>query len=358
MSKRIYRLGVIGLGEGRSIMSAALQSDQWELVQVCDLNEQLCKEREQEFQFSNWTTSYEEMLANPSIDVIAIYTPDQLHFKHIMQAIKAGKHAICTKPVLPSLDDAPQLLEAMSQTDRTLFIGQSSRFFEPMRHQRKDFEAGKHGDVSVVESHYITDGRWFLEKGWSKQAGFSWMHGFMIHAVDLIRWYLPDVSEVSGYGVISSNSREHNLETWDSLRFIARNEAGQIATIAGDYTIPTLGQHIEPSIACYIRGTNGSSRAEYSNLNYHTRFTGESAQTYTFEEMADYYFRFEGRSHHAGEYQNYIEYFADCLDNGVRPLPDAKEAIHTLAFMEAMTRSIERGGTPVKLAEVLAEYGL
>jgi len=351
-------MGVIGLGEGRSIMSAALQSERWELAQVCDLNEELCRERAKEFGFDSWTTSYEEMLTNDAIDVIAIYTPDQLHFAHIKQAVAAGKHVICTKPVLPSLADAASLLAFMQQTDRKLFVGQSTRYFEPMLHQRRDFEAGKHGELSVVEAYYITDGRWFLDKSWSRQQGFSWFHGFMIHAVDLVRWYVPDVAEVSGYAVTSANTKAFGLEAWDSLRFVARNEAGQIATIAGDYALPALGQHAQSQIGCVLRGTQGATRAEYSNLSYYTHFDGEEPKVQTFEDKAPYYFRFENRSHHAGEYQNYIEYFADCLDNGKQPLPDAREAVHTLALMEAMTRSVHRGGQPVKLAEVVGEYGL
>lgn len=356
--KKVYKMGVVGLGEGRSIMSAALQSEQWELVQVCDLNEELCRQREAEFNFSNWTTSYEEMLMNEEIDVIAIYTPDQLHFTHIKQAVQAGKHVICTKPVLPSLEGASKLLSFMAETDRKLFVGQSTRFFEPMIHQRNDYEAGKHGEVSVVEAHYITDGRWFLDKGWSRQKGFSWFYGFMIHAVDLVRWYVPDVTEVSGYAVTSSNTRAFGLEAWDSLRFVARNDKGRIATMAGDYAIPTLGQHAQSQIGCVVRGTKGVSRAEYSNLTYYTHFAGEGPKTYAFDEKEPYYFRFENKSHHAGEYQNYIEYFADCLDQGIDPLPDAKEAVHTLAFMEAMTRSVLQSGHPVKLADIIREYGL
>ena len=57
--------------------------------------------------------------------------------------------------------------------------------------------------------------------------------------------------------------------------------------------------------------------------------------------MVDYYFRFEGWTHHAGEYQNYMEEFALCLDQGITPKPDLKEGIHTLAIMEAMEKSIE-----------------
>ncbi|MEK4978642.1 Gfo/Idh/MocA family protein [Bacillus sp. FSL K6-6540] len=353
-----YKLGVVGLGEGRSIMSAALSSTRWELVQVCDINPSVCKLRAEEFGFDQWTTDYGELLSNPAIDVIAIYSPDPLHLPHMIQALQAGKHVICTKPMLTSLEGANELLELAGRSGKHVFVGQSSRFFEPMISQRADYERGRHGSIQTVEAHYITDSRWFLNKPWSRQKGFSWMYNFMIHAVDLVRWYLPGALEVTGYGNVSGNSRQYGLETWDSMRLLVRDEEGRIGQISGSYTLPALGSEVEPGIGCVIRGTKGSSRAEYSNLLYHTRFEGEGRKTYSFENKRDYYFRFEGNSHHAGEYQNYIDYFAECLDNGAKPLPDAEEAVVTLALMAAMERTMREGGRPVRVDELLRENGL
>lgn len=352
---KTYKLGVVGLGEGRSIMSAALSSKRWELEMVCDINQSMCELRAEEFGFERWTTEYGKLLSNPDIDVIAIYTPDQLHLTHISQALEAGKHVICTKPLLTSLVGSNELLETVRKSGKRVFVGQSSRFFEPMIRQRADFEKGLHGDVQTVEAHYIADSRWFLDKPWSRQRGFSWMYNFMIHAVDLVRWYLPGVTEVTGFGAVSETSRSYGLETWDTMRFLVRDDKGRIGQISGSYTLPSLGSEVEPSIGCVIRGTNGSSRAEYSNLRYHTHFAGEGNVTYTFEEMHDYYFRFEGKSHHAGEYQNYIEYFAECLDTGAAPLPDVEEAVRTLALMAAMERSMEEGGRLVRIDDMIQE---
>lgn len=355
---KTYTLGVIGLGEGRSIMSAALQSERWELRKVCDINEEMCKKRAEEFQFDAWTTDYDEMLNDPAIDVIAIYTPDQLHFTHIKQALEAGKHVICTKPLLPSLEGAAELLELCASSNKRVFVGQSTRYFEPMLHQRLDYEQGRHGELQTVEAQYITDGRWFLDRDWSRKSGFSWMYGFMIHAVDLVRWYMPQVNEVVGFGTTSANSTVFGVEAWDSMRFLLRDGEGRIAQIAGNYTLPTLGEQVEPSISCLLRGTKGTTRAEYSQLRYYTHFEGEGHAAHAYDDKHGYYFRFEGNSHHAGEYQNYIEYFAECLDNDELPLPDAREAIRTLALMVAMERSAQGGGVLVKLEDVLQEYGL
>jgi len=358
MGTAVYNLGVVGLGEGRSILSAALQSERWNLVSMCDINPDMCKLREQEFGFDRWTTRYEDLLEDASVDVIAIYTPDQLHYAHIKQALEAGKHVICTKPLLVSLDGAGELIELSRSTGKHVFVGQSSRFFEPMIRQRQDYEAGKHGELQTVEAHYITDARWFLKKGWSRQAGFSWMYNFMIHAVDLVRWYMPSVNEVMGFGRCSANSKEHGIEAFDSLRFLLRDDEGRIATAFGNYTLPSLGKAAEPAIGCTLRGTNGSSRAEYSNLQYHTHFAGEGRKTQRFDEKHAYYFRFEGESHHAGEYQNYIEYFAECLDRGTAPLPDIREGVRTIALVEAMLLSASEDGRRVTVQEILDRHGI
>jgi hypothetical protein len=75
------------------------------------------------------------------------------------------------------------------------------------------------------------------------------------------------------------------------------------------------------------------------------------------EHQAPYYFRFGGRGHHAGEYQNYIEYFARCVAESKTPKPDIAEGIVTVAVMTAMERSLETK-QPVTIKSILDEHGL
>ncbi len=358
MSRKL-RMGVLGLGEGRSIISAVLNSEYWELGCICDLNEELCRERCQEFNVSGYTTSYEEMLKDASIDVIGIYTPDQLHAAHIKMALAAGKHVICTKPLMVSLEEANELIKAQKQYGKTVFVGQSSRYFEPMRRQRADYEAGKHGELVTLEAHYISDSRWFLSRDWSHAKGFSWMYNFMIHAVDLAAWYLPDIEEVYGIGAVSANTKSQGLDVPDTLKFLLKDKSGAFASVTGAYGTPTLGSAVQQNISCTLRGTEGISQAGYPKLKYYTNFAPveKTAKLHTYDELHDYYFRFEQESHHAGEYQNYIEYFARCMEKGETPKPDIREGIHTLAVMEAMEQSL-RTGQAVKVSEVLAARGI
>lgn len=353
MENRKFTMGVLGLGEGRSILSAVQNSPFWEVGNICDLNEALCRERMEEFHLTRFTTKYEDMLSDPSIDVIGIYTPDQLHAQHIKMALEAGKDVLCTKPLMVSLDEAGILLETQKRTGKIVFVGQSSRYFEPALRQRADYEQGRLGNLISMEAHYISDSRWFLERDWSRKPGFSWMYNFMIHAVDLAAWYLPEISEVYGVGAISENTKAYNLSVPDTMRFIFREEStGRFATVGGIYASPALGSGIEQSISCTLRGDKGASRAGYPKLKYEHHFDGNGHHTETFEDRHGYYFRFEGETHHAGEYQNYIEQMARDMLAGRPPKPDLKEAVHTLAIMEAMDISMKTG-KPVRIDDVL-----
>jgi predicted dehydrogenase len=353
----MLRIGILGLGEGRSTISAALQSRKLELKTICDLNIELCKKRANEFGFQHYTTNYDQMLNDPNIDIIGIYTPDKFHAGHIKMALLHKKHVVCTKPLLDNLAEAKDLLELSRATGKKIFVGQSSRFFEPMRYQRKDFNDGLLGNIITVEAYYHADHRWFLGKGWSLEDSFKWLYGGLSHPVDLIRWYLPDISEVMGYGILSENGKNAGLKNDDTMHFIFKTESGKIARVSGAYTGPIQPQSRDSEMSCIIRGTEGCSQADYKDLRYVITTNSGEEKVLTFEHKNNYYFRFEGKSHHAGEYQNYLEYFVDCLEKDETAYPDLKEGIGTIAVLKAMEQSLE-SGMPAKINDILKKYDL
>src|SRR5688572_7821132 len=251
----MLQLGIVGLGEGRSTMSAVLQSKKYELKTICDANEELCRQRGKEFDFHHYTTSYQQMLEDKDIDVIAIYTPDHLHADHVKQALLHGKHVVCTKPFIDDLSRAKELLQLSESSGKKVFIGQSSRFFEPMKKQRSDYEEGLIGELITVEGYYHADHRWFLGKGWSLQQSFKWLYGGLSHPVDFIRWYLPEIEEVMGYGMISANGSKGGLKNADTMHFIFKAKDGRVARVSGAYTGPVqpVIRDSEMSAYCGVR---------------------------------------------------------------------------------------------------------
>ncbi len=354
----LLNIGILGLGEGRSTMSAAIQSKKVNLKMICDQNLETCHQRADEFKMYEYTTDYNEMLQDAEIDIIAIYTPDHLHAEHIKLALQHGKHVVCTKPFIDDLSKAKELLELQKKTGKKVFVGQSSRFFEPYKRQRKDFEEGVIGELITVESHYNADHRWFLEKKWALEKSFKWLYSGLSHPVDFIRYYLPNIDEVMGYGMISSNGKTAGLKNEDTMHFIFKATDGRIARVSGVYTSPTQPVQRESGMSCILRGTTGASQADYHELRYAvTTKEGEEKIITWGDATLKHYFRFEGQSHHAGEYQNYLEYFVDSIEQGFTAYPDLKEGIGTVALLQAMDKSLQTG-MPVKVKDTLQEYNL
>ncbi len=139
------------------------------------------------------------------------------------------------------------------------------------------------------------------------------------------------------------------------MQFIMKAKDGRNARVSGTYSSPIQPTLRDSEMTCILRGTAGASQADYMDLRYAiTDCTGEE-RVFTFEKMAKHYFRFEGKSHHAGEYQNYLDYFATCLETGQTAYPDLKEGIGTIALLMASDRSLETG-LPVKVGELLSEF--
>jgi predicted dehydrogenase len=355
---RKLALGVLGLGEGRSILSAAATSRYCRPHMLCDVNADLLARRTAESGVTRGTTRLDEMLADPEIDLVAIYTPDHLHAAHIRACLDAGKHVICTKPLLDDLAAGRKLLEVARRADRRVFVGQSSRFFEPMIRQRADFEAGKHGELITVESHYHHDHRPFLrQKDWYQSDRFNWVFGGLSHPVDLVRWYLPDIVEVCAYGYTSPGTDGYRFKNPDTVHVILRAADGRVARVSGCYGGPDVGPQAQDHIICVLRGVRGASQGNYMSLRYFTHFEGEGERTQYFNERDTHYFRFEGHTHHAGEFQNYLDYVGRSILAGDVPKPDLAEGLVTLAVMVAIDESIHTS-RPVRIDDVLGRHGL
>ena len=108
-------LGVIGINPTNMGSTATLLQDvpslKYELRGICAKREDILKKYAQQIGVAYWTTDYKELVKREDIDVVAIYSPDHLHAEHCTAAIQAGKHVICTKPMVTDLDDAKQLVE-------------------------------------------------------------------------------------------------------------------------------------------------------------------------------------------------------------------------------------------------------
>ena len=353
----VKRIGVLGLHEGRTLLSGLDRTTRCVAVAGCDLDRdkiEACR-REQPALF--YTTVYAAMLARADVDIVAIYTPDARHGEHVEQAFRAGKDVICTKPLVASMADARRILAAGRATGRRLLVGQSTRFFEPFLRQRAAFERGEIGALELCDAHYVHRMDWFYEKSPWAATDTDWVFLGLSHPIDLLSWYLGPIREVQAIGTRSALGARYGVKGFDLYTLQVVAEDGRIGRAMGHY-----GCHELPcarnAIELMLWGSAGTSQAQYHDMRYrHLAADGTEVTEDPLYALRHHYFNSEVHGMHYGEFANYAEHFATALIDGTPHSPDLEQGIATFCVMEAVRRSAH-GGKPVALAPLLVEAGL
>jgi predicted dehydrogenase len=350
-------IGVVGLHEGRTMLVALSRATHCHAVAGCDLRAEKIAAARAALPDLFYTTSYDELLAQPDVQIICIFTPDALHAEHITRAFEAGKDVICTKPLVPAADDARRVRDAALRTRRKLLVGQSTRFFESFQRQRAAYERGEIGELEVVDAHYIHRMDWFYEKSPWAATESDWIFLGMSHPIDLVRWYLGRIEQVHAYGRLSRMGARYGRQGFDSYVVSLRSADGRIARALGQYgmvELPTARNAIE----LVLWGTDGTSMAQYHDMRYYaTRADGTEVIEDALYAKRAYYFNNETHGMHYGEFANYADYFARCLIAGLPHSPDLAEGLETFCVMEAIRRSAHTGAA-VPIQPLLDEIGL
>jgi predicted dehydrogenase len=336
-------IGVLGLHEGHTMLVALRASQFCKAVAGCDLEKAKRDEALEAAPGISVTDDYDAMLARKDVDIVAIYTPDPMHAEHIERAFHAGKHVICTKPLINDLSQGEKLLKVAKETGMRLQVGQSTRFYEPFLRQRELFEAGQLGEIEVFDAHYNHRMDWWYEKSPWAIEGTHWAYLGLSHPVDLARWYLGPIREVHAYGSVSSLGKKVGMKTPDAIVVNLISQTGKIGRILGNYGIHELPA-ARSLIECFLMGSKGSSLARYPDL----RFTYSDERGVQIDEdyehaMAGYYYRHELKGMHYGEFCNIADYFATCILSGKPNSPDLVEGLETVAVMDAIVRSLKSG---------------
>jgi predicted dehydrogenase len=136
-----------------------------------------------------------ELLATPSIDLIVIAAPPDVHAPLAAAALRAGKHVVVDKPIAPTFDEARATAMLAAGSDRVLAVFQNRRWDGDFLALRDLLSRGVLGEVSHVESHFdryrpLVRDRWRERPG----AGAGLWHDLGPHLVDqaLQLFGLPD----------------------------------------------------------------------------------------------------------------------------------------------------------------------
>lgn len=242
--------GIIGIGgiANNAIAPAIGRLDDARLVTVVSRDQGRADGFAARHGAARATTSYDELLADPEVDVVYIGTPNALHAEQANAAARAGKHVFCDKPIATSVDDARRVVDACRDAGVKLGVNFQTRHHEGFAEARRLLADGAIGDVLVAQVE-VSAGAAPL-KGWRTDpelAGVGTINNIGVHAYDLLRYLLS--AEIAEVVTLTDVGTRKELET--TALALLRFDNGTLAYVNANQTVAEFRPDID------IYGTKG-----------------------------------------------------------------------------------------------------
>ena len=200
MSSKL-KVGVVGLGVGESHVQAFQElSEQFEVIALCDIDEVKGKAAADKYGIGHFFKDMTDMCRMGELDVVDICTPSFLHTMQTKQALEAGKHVICEKPISGSLKEVDELIVAEAKSGKRIMPIFQYRYGQGIQKLKLLKEQGVVGQtyLTTVETAWRRGADYYAvpwRGKWKTELGGS-LVTHAIHAHDLLYYILGPAKRV------------------------------------------------------------------------------------------------------------------------------------------------------------------
>jgi predicted dehydrogenase len=205
MSKAL-KIGIIGCGTiGNVHADSIAKAENCVLYGAADIDPNALQVLAEKHRIKHTVTEYRELLKDPEIDAVTVGVPNYLHAPITIDALEAGKHVFCEKPISTNLAGAEEMAATAKKSGKRLTIGVVNRYADSVNQIKRIIERGELGEVYQVNIKFKSYrsipglGSWFTDKS---KAGGGVMIDWGVHFIDLVLYILggPKITAVSGQG--------------------------------------------------------------------------------------------------------------------------------------------------------------
>ena len=158
---KTIRTAIFGTGfMGRVHLEAVQRVESVEAVAIVGRNADAAKRLGAAYSVPLVTTDYREVLRDPSIDAVHIGTPNAQHFSMAKDALLAGKHVLCEKPLTTTSAESEELVALAARQGLRNCVCHNLRYYPMVQQMRRLREAGDLGEILVLQGTYSQD--WLL----------------------------------------------------------------------------------------------------------------------------------------------------------------------------------------------------
>jgi inositol 2-dehydrogenase len=327
---RRVRIGLAGLGRMGRIHAASLagRCPSAELACVFDADADTARQVAAQLGVPA-ATSFDDILADAAVDAVAIAVPTQAHAELSVRASQAGKHVFCEKPISLDRPTTTATIETVLAAGVTFQVGFHRRYDPDWAAAVDRIRAGELGEVYLFRTS--------LRDMTPPDIGFLARSGgffadFTIHDLDLARWMVGEVVEISAHGTAVADPAVAEIGDIDTAVVVLRFASGALGVIDNSRA---AGYGYECSTE--VMGRNATVRIDHPQYrHYEWRTRGWAAHDLPRD--------FEQRYPEA--YAAELESFARCVAGGLPPRVTAYDALAAFDLAQAADRSW-RAGRPV-----------
>ena len=328
------RIGVIGAGAISDVHLEALAAhDRVEIACIADPSREARERQARKYGIGRSVADYREMLDGAEVDAVDIAVPHYLHCPMTLDALSAGLHVICEKPIGLNLEEADRMIEAAERSNGRLLIKKYQRCAEHNTTAKEIIDSGEIGDVYLMTGLFIAQ-QSSIENDpdnwrgtWDKAGGGILIDGG-VHLVDLMQFILGRAAAVSATAKRLVADHPHKAD--DTASLTVEYERGAIGTV--------VCANCDTSLAGLIAekgffGTRGSLRVFQQGplIRLFRSVGGASEEVLAVENWWE-------KANVA-----VVTHLVDCLLDGSEPVASLQEARHDLEIVLAGYRSAAEG---------------
>jgi len=170
---------------------------------ICGRNEANVSDAAKTFGWQSYETDWKTLIGRDDIHLVDVSTPGDSHAEIAIAAAEAGKHVFCEKPLANNLAEARAMADAVRNAGVKSMVAYNYRRVPAVALAKKLIEEGRIGDIYHWRAVYLQD--WIMDPDFplvwrlQKEKAGSGPHGDLnAHIIDLARYLVGDISEVSG----------------------------------------------------------------------------------------------------------------------------------------------------------------
>lgn len=202
MSRRIG-VAVAGLGVGETLARSFQQLDTCSVLSLLDLDREKAVAGAAQFPGATVAKSYEELLANPDVDVVVVATYDHAHADQVVAALRAGKNLFVEKPLCVTPEELERIRAAHAGAQGCILSSNLVLRAAPLyQWLQREVRRGAFGRLYAFDGEYLYGRLDKIVSGWrGRSPHYSGMKGGGVHLIDLMLWISGETPvSVRGHG--------------------------------------------------------------------------------------------------------------------------------------------------------------